>query len=250
MYYTALRKIVSVDESVKQLMQARCYSDERMYAVLKEIGVLYISDFDAIAEQLDYTKFSTHEHWGFVSERGNALLNNRYIFPIRDFGGNLTALAGWNKRTPKYVVTPTYGFTRDTQFFNAEDSLRHVQAGDKTVYLVEGFFDALSLRSLGFNALGNFGLYLNAVKSGMLERFEKVVVIGDADTAGKKAYPYLDGSVKQRSKQWHIDIPCTFVKLKMPYVKDADDLVRFYDCSEELYDLRNKGAVFTLTEEP
>lgn len=250
-FYAKAKKLFSTDETVESLMRARCYAenDDAMRNVLKEIGVIYVKDYMEFLTACNYSQYSTFNDWGTMSARGTALLNNRYVFPIRDFEGKVTALAGWNNRTPKYVVTPTYGFLKEAQFFNAETCSTFAEKGDKTVYLVEGFFDALALRAHNFCALGNFGLSLSSLKAEMLRRFDKVVVINDADKAGKKAYPYIAGTVKERNKQWHIDNVCTFVKLQLPYVKDADDLFRFYDCEEDVYNLRFKGQVFTLTEE-
>ena len=155
---------------------------------------------------------------------------------------------GWASRDPKYLVTPTRGFVKDAQFFNAECYLQYIQQNETTVYLAEGFFDAISLRSEGFCALSNFGLTLSAVKSEMLKRFGKVVVLSDADTAGRRPFPYVDGDAYTKAKQWHISNPTTFVQLRLPDVKDVDDLIRLYDCHDDLYNLRTKGPVAYLTE--
>lgn len=250
-FYANAVRLFSTEETVNNLMQARCYAaeDTAMRNVLTEIGVIYVQNYMEFITACNYVQFETFNDWGFMSARGNAILNERYIYPIRDFEGNVTAIAGWNRRTPKYVVTPTYGFVKEAQFFNAESCRAFAERGDSTVYLVEGFFDALSLRAHNFCALGNFGLTLSSVKAEILTRFDKVVIINDADKAGKKAYPYIDGTVKERNKQWHIDNNCTYVKLRLPYVKDADDLFRFYDCDEDVYNFRYKGAVYTLTDE-
>lgn len=246
MFYKCLQERYSTNTVIDTLMYQRQYTDENMRRVLQEVGVVYVEDFEELQKEIDYTQYTTYLSWGLAAPSGKMLLNGRYIFPIRDFNGKVTALVGWGRKEPKYIVTPTLGFIKDAQFFNAESCVDFVKKGEKTVYLVEGIFDALALRSRNFCALGNFGLDLSGIKAEILTRFEKVVIINDADKAGRRVFPYMEGSKKETSKQWHIENTCTYVRLELPYVKDADDLIRYYDCDEDIYNLRKCGAVYTL----
>lgn len=246
-FYGKVSKVYSTDAVINELMMLRGYTSPKMYELLKEIGVFKISALSDCLAVVDYTAYSTYKDWHLEVRPGYSMLSNRYVFPIRDFSGQVTALVGWLNTDPKYAVTPTLGFVKDTQFFNAECYKTYVERGENTVYLVEGFFDALSLRSEGFCALGNFGLLFNGIKAEILKRFDKVVIISDADTAGRRAYPYIEGGQKARERQWHISNPKTFVKIQIEGVKDADDLIKYYDCRDEIYELRNKGPVAFLT---
>lgn len=244
-----LTQAFSNEHVVDNVMIMRQYTSEKMRKTLTDLGIFKLNSVSDLLLAGNPTEYSTFADWGVLREDGYSLLVGRYVFPIRDFAGNVTAFVGWAPCDPKYVMTPTYGFVKDAQFFGAEQYIKYIQQGENTVYLVEGFFDALSLRSEGFCAVSNFGLTLSAVKSGILQRFGKIVVISDADAAGRRPFPYVDGDEYARKKQWRIDNPVTFTQIKIDGVKDVDDLIRLYDCHDDIYALRSKGPVAFITEQ-
>lgn len=246
-----LTDALSNEHVIDNVMVMRQYTSEKMRKVLTGLGIFKLNSVADLLTICNPAKYSTFSEWGVLREDGYSLLVGRYVFPIRDFAGNVAALVGWAPCEPKYVMTPTYGFVKDAQFFGADQYMKYIQQGEDTVYLVEGFFDALSLRSEGFCAMSNFGLTLSAVKAGILQRFGKVVVISDADVAGRRPFPYVDGDDYDyaRKKQWRIDNPVTFTQIKVAGVKDVDDLIRLYDCHDDIYALRSKGPVAFISEQ-
>ena len=233
--YTNLYKQLSsayCDEStISSLMEMRGYDSQEMYETLKEIGVIKMSYLSDISLVTDTTKFTMFNKFGLIDKNGNYLLADRYVVPIRDIVGDVTALVGWYPDTRKYVTTPTWGFSKDSQFFNIETAKNFEP--NSSVYLVEGIFDTLALRSIGLFALGNMGLGLSPIKKEILTRFGHVYAIPDADKAGKGVLPYTSTSSQFK---WNIS-NATFVELKLQGVKDTDDLVKFFDCKEDLTNL-------------
>lgn len=248
-FYDKVSKVYTTNSVIEELMYKRGYTSEKMYNTLKEVGVLKISGLSDIWGICDVNQYSTYKDWKLTKDGSTQLLlANRYIIPIRDIAGKVSALVGWSESDPKYLLTNTLGFVKDAQFFNAECYRDYIMRGETTVYLVEGFFDALSLRSEGFCALSNFGLLLSAIKVEMLQRYNKVVVISDADAAGRRPLPYIDGTKKEKQNQWHIKNPVTYVQIQIDGIKDADDLIKTFDCVDEIYELRNKGAIAYIRE--
>ena len=248
-----LSSVFSTDEVINEVMAMRrynysAYADE-MRKTLKDVGVFKVDSLSSIEFVAGNKGEDFYKLAGLTDKNGNFLLSGRYIIPIRDIVGRVTALTGWYPDVKKYVTTPTYGFSKDGQFFNIEcykDSIegnyphyKDEETGDileskGMVYLVEGIFDTLSLRSLGFPALGNMGLDMSYLKSEILTRFGKVIAIPDNDNAGKGTNPYLNRlSGKDSNLVWDIQNEHVIVILPKG-VKDSDDFIKGFYCMEDL----------------
>lgn len=248
-----LIKVFSTDEIIEEVMELRGYHmsvyADKFRAMLKEVGVFkldYFSEIELVAPKLTLERARV---LGLVTEKGDYLLKGRYVVPIRDIANNVTALVGWYPDIKKYITTPTYGFSKDGQFFNIECYEKTMQGDfpkykdsngvelkncEGLVYLVEGIFDTLALRALGFPALGNMGLDLSMMKTYILSRFGKVIAIPDNDKAGMSANKYLNQiSGKGKKNQWVIENEHVIVSL-FQGVKDVDDLIKGYDCFNDL----------------
>lgn len=160
------------------------------------------------------------------------LLNGRYVVPIRDIQGNLVALVGWFNDYKKYITTPSPFFAKDMLFFNIDHAFRlSWDKFDGCVILVEGIFDALSLRAIGLPAIATMGITVDQPKSELLKLFKKVVAVPDNDKAGKRA---LSRGTKY---SWVVPPNTTFLRLEgncvTPFgelkVKDTDNLVSYFD---------------------
>ena len=236
-YYNKLIEVYSTDEVVCDLMARRGYTTDEMYKTLKEVGLIRVDSFmDLVYSPLTQV-YETHTEWGLTDKNGVPHLSGRYIVPIRDIHGFVPAIVGWLPDSRKYITTPTFGFARDAQFFNIECYRQYANEGK--VFLVEGIYDTLSLRSQSVFALGNMGLYLSPCKAKMLSRFGKVYAIPDADKAGRGVFPHRNGKNK-----WAIP-GATFVKLSLEDVKDADDAVKLYDIKADLEALETKDGYST-----
>lgn len=221
------------DLVLTELMDRRRYTTQEMYDTLKEVGLFKV---DTLSDLTYFTNDSleSFKDWGLVTANNDYLLKGRFTVPIRDITGKVTALVGWYPDNRKYITTPTLGFVRDAQFFNIECFQSCMENNDGVVYLVEGIFDTLSLRSLGFSALGNMGLDLSPFKTQILRRFGKVIAIPDNDKAGKSVNPYCNRfSTKSKKSTWVIENDCVFVGLPAG-VKDIDDFIKEFDCYEDL----------------
>lgn len=233
------------DMVLTELMDRRHYTSQEMYNTLKEVGLFKcdeLSDMTFLAPK----SYDTFQKWGIVTSTGDFILKGRYIVPIRDIEGKVTALVGWFPDSRKYITTPTYGFCRDAQFFNIECYADCIKNRNGVVYLVEGIFDTLSLRSLGFSALGNMGLEMSLFKTQILRRFGKVIAIPDNDKAGRSANPYCVRS--KGRKPWLIENDRVFVTLPEG-VKDIDDFIKYYECYDDLVSCENAHYIKKLKEE-
>jgi DNA primase len=248
-----LISIFSTDEVISEVMSLRKYIyspyAEQMEKTLREVGVFKVDYMSEIQFLIPDLTEENAKLYGLTDRNGNYLLSGRYAIPIRDISGKVTALVGWYPDVKKYVTTPTYGFSKDGQFFNMEcfsksfdgdypkykdEETGEVLESTGMVYLVEGIFDTLSLRSLGFPALGNMGLDMSLMKTEILSRFGKVIAIPDNDNSGKGTNPYLSAiSGKRKNLAWTIKNENVIVQLPKG-VKDSDDFIKGFYCFEDL----------------
>jgi DNA primase len=265
-----LQTVFSTDEVISEVMTMRKYITspyaEGIYNTLKEIGIFKIEFLSDIRYLVPSVTDEELREYGLVdkSNESRFLLSNRYIVPIRDIMGKVTALVGWYPDVKKYVTTPTYGFSKDGQFFNMEcfsksfngdyPKYKDKETGEVLestglVYLVEGIFDTLSLRALGLPALGNMGLDMSKMKTEILSRFGKVIAIPDNDNAGMGTNQYLNAlSGKGKNTAWEIKNEHVVVRLPNG-VKDADDLVKGYYCLDDLLKCQKASYKINLNDD-
>lgn len=250
-FFEKVCKVYSTDAVILELMAHRKYYNQAMFDTLKSIGVFkvdYLSELTLIVPDVTNEQL---KQFGLVSENGDYILSGRYVVPIKDIAGNVIALVGWHPKggSRKYVTTPTVGFSRDASFFNLDCYSQAWEKWNGTVYLVEGIFDTLSLRSLGFAALGNQGLEMSPIKTQILSRFGKVVAIPDNDRSGKSVNPLTNKISGKGSKfAWSIENDSVFVTLPQG-VKDVDDFVKEFDCYDDLISCQTSRYMKKLKEE-
>lgn len=218
---------------VKEICDIREYYPERMADILKEAGFFYVED----TSDIDKLK-SVGSDFGLFSKKGNFILKDRYIFPVRDMLGNTVALIGWFPDEKKYVTTPSKLFSKSCMFYGMEQ-LERTGIG-KHYYLVEGIFDCLSVRSLGFNCIAQMGINSSRYKNVMYSLFSKITAIPDNDVEGREVIGYDKWSLPSNSKyfRWTGDKS-----------KDIDKLCNSYeydDIKELLIDVsKEKRKVVT-----
>jgi len=172
-----------IDTIVEEVCQHRKYygSFEKWKNILSEVGISYVS-----AETCDYGKFKddVFKDLALFSDEGYFLMNERYILPVKDMMGNVIALIGWYPDSKKYITTPSKFFSKDCLFFGME------QLGktglNKDYFLVEGIFDSLSIRALGFNSVAQMGIDTSRIKISLYGLFRRIVGIPDNDKQGRK----------------------------------------------------------------
>lgn len=246
---------------IDQLFELRGYrTDTNMRDILKKKNIVYTASLfnNVLLKHLkEYEKYKTKEYWGLFKEENKSGLDNRWILPIRDFSGLITGFVGWSPDKPKYYITQTEGFSREAQFFGAEDYDDYLKISrncpDEPVYIVEGIFDALAIKSIGLCSMSNMGLSMSAVKKVMLERFRKVVFIPDGDASGRKALPqsrmqnsmlrdagFYVGKDRYDTGIWNCrgGVPVKYLELKGDEKIDMDFLINKTDL--ELLDIKKE----------
>lgn len=216
-------KTNSIDRSqvVEEICEKRGYSIDRMGEILNEIG------FSKLDTKVDTTMFSKKEFSDLgLYREGKFLLEGRYIFPVKDMLGNVVALIGWYKDEKKYITTPSALFSKSGMFFGME------QLGstgvNKKYFLVEGIFDSISLRSLGYNAIAQMGIDTSLQKQVLYGLFKRVVAIPDSDGEGRKVVSMDAWKIPVGSSymKWSGNVPC-----RKNGLKDIDDLSNYYEKS-------------------
>lgn len=218
------------ENDVNDVCTLRGYISPEQKALLEsmEIGTCTIDDVTVLGEDRAYLGLTAVDK----NNTERFLLDGRYIVPIRDIAGNLVALVGWYPDYKKYITTPSLFFSKNDLFFNIDHAYRlSWEKYNGVVFLVEGIFDALSLRAIGLPAIATMGVTVENPKSQLLKLFKKVVAIPDNDKAGNQA--------KQRGtkKSWDVPFNTTFLTIKgkcvTPYgelkVKDVDNLVSYFE---------------------
>ena len=217
------------DISIPLLCERRGYSSYEMQKTLHDMQVFRLDnlgDIEFLPNAPSYVQY--YKDWGFLTESGDFILRGRFCVPIRDIAGNVTALVGWYNDQKKYVTTPTAGFARDAQFFNMDSYKYSIDNFNGKTFLVEGIFDTIAMRSMGYPCIGNMGLPLSGLKQLMLLRYNKVCAIPDNDKVG--------ASVRDsKSKNfWNLSrVNSVFVKLPdIKGIKDIDDLLKVMHMSD------------------
>lgn len=118
---------------------------------------------------------------GFYGGRG--MLRGRIVIPIHDAQGALVAYAGRaiDGQDPKYRFPR--GFRKSLVLFNLH---RVLQTGARTVVVVEGFFDALTVSQAGYaSVVALMGSTLSRPQADLLtSHFTRVLLMLDGDEAG------------------------------------------------------------------
>ena len=114
---------------------------------------------------------------------------NRVMVPIIDVRGNVVAFGGrvLDDSKPKYINTSdTLVYKKSLGVFGLNFAKNSTE---KTLILVEGYMDAISLHEAGFtNAIACLGTALTSEMAHLLSRYaDEIILSYDADEAGQKA---------------------------------------------------------------
>jgi len=119
------------------------------------------------------------------------LFRNRLIFPIRDARGQVIAFAGrvLDGSLPKYINSPESPlYHKGSVLYGLDLALPSIRT-EKSIIIVEGYFDHLALYRAGFrNVVATCGTALTTHHTGLIKRHaDKVFTLFDSDEAGRKA---------------------------------------------------------------
>lgn len=141
-----------------------------------------------------------------------------FIIPVWSTGYSFLHCINHNKDRvsgieAKYINIYPSGkedLTNNLKFYGLENSLKAFETGN--MYVCEGVFDKLMLEHLGLPVVATLGSKITTAQIRVLNRFDKVTIIGDNDVAGRKSKDILLSKVK------NVDV------INIPYEKDIDDL--------------------------
>lgn len=222
---TVLHQNFGGADVLSELCQMRGYTDSRMFAHLADKKVFRMPNLSDIQILMKNSLDApTLRHLGLVDDAGNYFLEGRFAIPLRNYSGTPLALVCWYPDRRKYITTGTLGFTNTATFFNM-DSYRQAFGFPDNIsraFVVEGIFDALSISSLGYCALGNQGLPLSPIKKEMLARFDEVYFIPDNDRPGRMSNKYL---CTRSSHLWDTDNG-HLIQITSSTCKDMDDVIK------------------------
>jgi DNA primase len=131
---------------------------------------------------------------GFYTGKG--LLHGRIVIPIHNASGELIAYAGRaiDGREPKYRFPAA--FRKSLVLFNLH---RAIAAKARTVFVVEGFFDAIAVHQAGYPVVALMGSTISRRQVGLLsDHFDRVVLMLDGDEAGRQGTAIIGGVLAAR----------------------------------------------------
>lgn len=237
------------EDGVDEIVQLRNYFDPEMSETLRGIG------FIKLPQEVDLTplkKLESYLLFGLESKSGSCLLAGRFVFPVRDLLGNILAFIGWYPDIKKYITTPSKYFSKSYLYFGLEQ-VTNKPTQEDFIFLTEGIFDAITLRSLGFKAYASMGVSSGSGKQALhhlISEGKPLVGVPDCDRTGRNILVKKNWGCS-RYLTWYGDfdestflddtetleeddfLPEETVELtKEPVtfkIKDVDDLCKFYE---------------------
>lgn len=224
--YNKIKETLDVT-SLDYLMESRAYFHEQQRNLLEEMNI-YKS---GVSLNLTKDERKLFDSLGmYVNDF--FLLEDRYIIPVYSASGKLITLIGWYNDFKKYITIPTPYFSKEVDWFNLDHALElSFSTYNGLVFVVEGIFDTLSLRSIGLPAIGTMGSKVSRTKGELLKVFNKVVAIPDNDKTGIKA-------IRNETYGWKLPYNSTLLELRGKVrfsedaeypIKDIDNLVSWFD---------------------
>lgn len=180
-YYNTLKELCKDNTKIKELSERRKISEDEF----NRAEVIYVDNGTKllIPEYLKYAKV-----FGIVSNTNNKpIFNNRYVFPIKDWNGNIVNLVGYSSESDERYVYGTGEWYRRRDFLYGLENISFAYEMGWGV-LVEGISDTWALRQYGLrNVFGNCGVEFNNFKKEQLSRFGLgLIQIPDRDKPGLK----------------------------------------------------------------
>lgn len=137
---------------------------------------------------------------------GPGLMSGRIVIPIRNERGEIVAYAGraLDGQLPKYKLPA--GFRKALELFNLH---RAAATDNKTVIVVEGYFDCLRIHQAGLPwVVALMGSSLSAEQeNALLQRFHRVVLMLDGDAAGRAASRAIAARLSGRCSLAVVQVP-------------------------------------------
>ena len=226
--------------------EAKAYLTSRKYdeSDIKKYSISFISkdeeNFNKFCKTNEITKDDL-KRLGFISSNGNMLFKNRIMFPILSIRNNIIAFGGRaiDDFGPKYLnSSDSVLYKKNRNLYFTDDFITSTKKKGYA-FIVEGYFDVLSLNKLGYaNAASPSGTALTYQQLESVSKYtNKILICFDNDEAGLKATERVLEVKNQVSKQ--LEVHC--LNLPSEY-KDISDV---FELNPESFDdiLKNNDEI-------
>ena len=236
------QKINLIDEYFKAMMDSDKSKKAKEYLTsrklkeqdLKKYDISFIdSNIEDFQKYCDKNKISEYDlkKLGFISSNDNFLFKNRIMFPILNFRTETIAYGGRALEDfgPKYLnSSDSVLYKKNRNLYFTKEFISSVKKKGYA-FLVEGYFDVLSLNQLGYsNSASPSGTALTIQQLEAVSRYtNKILLCFDNDEAGLKATERVLEIKNQVSNQ--LEINC----LNLP--EKYKDISELYEEDEEIF---------------
>jgi len=236
------QKINMIDEYFKEMMDSQKSKKAKEYLTsrkfneqdLKRYDISFIDsnveDFQKFCDKNKISDFDLKK-LGFISSNDNFLFKNRIMFPILNFRSETIAYGGRALEDfgPKYLnSSDSVLYKKNRNLYFTKEFISSVKKKGYA-FLVEGYFDVLSLNQLGFsNSASPSGTALTIQQLEAVSRYtNKILLCFDNDEAGLKATERVLEIKNQVSNQ--LEIHC----LNLP--EKYKDISELYEDDEDIF---------------
>jgi len=236
------QKINLIDEYFKEMMDSEKSKTAKEYLTsrkfneqdLKKYDISFIDsnveDFQKFCDKNKISNFDLKK-LGFISSNDNFLFKNRVMFPILNFRSETIAYGGRALEDfgPKYLnSSDSVLYKKNRNLYFTKEFISSVKKKGY-VFLVEGYFDVLSLNQLGYsNSASPSGTALTVQQLDAVSRYtKKILLCFDNDEAGLKATERVLEIKNQVSNQ--LEIHC----LNLP--EKYKDISELYEDNENIF---------------
>ena len=234
------QKINLIDEYFKEMMDSKKSKKAKEYLTsrkfneqdLKRYDISFIDsnveDFQKFCDKNKISDFDLKK-LGFISSNDNFLFKNRIMFPILNFRSETIAYGGRALEDfgPKYLnSSDSVLYKKNRNLYFTKEFISSVKKKGYA-FLVEGYFDVLSLNQLGYsNSASPSGTALTIQQLEAVSRYtNKILLCFDNDEAGLKATERVLEIKNQVSNQLEIhclNLPEKYKDISELYEKDED----------------------------
>jgi len=234
------QKINLIDEYFKEMMDSEKSKKAKEYLTsrkfneqdLKKYDISFIDsnveDFQKFCDKNKISDFDLKK-LGFISSNNNFLFKNRIMFPILNFRSDTIAYGGRALEDfgPKYLnSSDSVLYKKNRNLYFTKEFISSVKKKGY-VFLVEGYFDVLSLNQLGYsNSASPSGTALTIQQLEAVSRYtNKILLCFDNDEAGLKATERVLEIKNQVSNQLEIhclNLPEKYKDISELYEEDED----------------------------
>lgn len=236
------QKINLINEYFKEMMDSEKSKKAKEYLTsrkfneqdLKRYDISFIDsnveDFQKFCDKNKISDFDLKK-LGFISSNDNFLFKNRIMFPILNFRSETIAYGGRALEDfgPKYLnSSDSVLYKKNRNLYFTKEFISSVKKKGYA-FLVEGYFDVLSLNQLGYsNSASPSGTALTIQQLEAVSRYtNKILLCFDNDEAGLKATERVLEIKNQVSNQ--LEIHC----LNLP--EKFKDISELYEEDEEIF---------------